>query len=197
MRMRVQKICIYLQNMRKICIYSQNCTYLYIIGLCLCIISYYITIILQINGNFMQLFIIRMRMQNFVSMHILHSSKKCYEILHILATIISPGAGCKNVWSCSRNQFSKNQKWTWSRMFELRIHTLQLPWRDPANALNDHQQEDVVPSIDETSFIHLLWSVFQSSLHNYKLQFIKDSNILSRRTLQKRAGTLDQIWRTE
>ena len=33
----MQKICIYSQNMQKICIYLQNCTYLYIIGLNLCV----------------------------------------------------------------------------------------------------------------------------------------------------------------
>ena len=43
-------------------------------------------IISQINANFMRIFIIRirMRMRNFVSMHISQSSKKCYEISHIL-----------------------------------------------------------------------------------------------------------------
>ena len=35
--------------MQKIRIYSQNCTYLYIIGLYLCIISYYIAIIITDN----------------------------------------------------------------------------------------------------------------------------------------------------
>ena len=84
--MRMRKIRIYLQNMRIIRIYSQNCTYLYVIELYLCIISYYIAIVLQINANFMWIFIIRMRMrmQNFVSMRISHRSKKCYEISHIL-----------------------------------------------------------------------------------------------------------------
>ena len=87
MRMQMRKIRMYSQNMQKIRIYSQNCTYLYIIGLYLCIITYYIAIILQINANFMRIFIIRirMRMRIFVSMHISQSSKKCYEISHILA----------------------------------------------------------------------------------------------------------------
>ena len=40
---------------------------------------------LQTNTNFMQIFIIHMRMQNFVSIRISHGSKKYYELLHILA----------------------------------------------------------------------------------------------------------------
>ena len=67
--------------------------YIFVIGLYLCIISYYIAIISQINANFMWIFIIGMQMQNLVSMHISQSSKKCYEILHILGF----WCYCKNI----------------------------------------------------------------------------------------------------
>ena len=102
--MRMRKIRIYSQNMRIIRIYSQNCTYLYIIELYLCIISYYIAIISQINANFMRIFIIRMRMRNFVSMRISHSSKKCYEISHILARSVWPRSLKLEKTTTSQNQ---------------------------------------------------------------------------------------------
>ena len=59
-----------------------------------CLLFRQALIISQINTNFMRMFIIRMRMRNFVSMHISQSSKKCYEISHILVIKYIPHAQC-------------------------------------------------------------------------------------------------------